>query len=81
MNIFDEYLPKEEYLHPAWYGCLSWAIGKDDVVKRFREETGNQWQPARGGIEAMIDKATGVDVDFLKSFAKWMNENIWGEGL
>jgi hypothetical protein len=27
----------------------------------------------------MIDEATGVEADFFRAFAKWHNENIWGE--
>ncbi len=27
----------------------------------------------------MIDEATGVDAEFIWAFAKWHNENIWGE--
>lgn len=78
MSIFDDYLPEEEYLHPAWFGCLSWAIGKPEFIDAYCKESGNSWQPSVG-INAMIDKATGVDAEFMKGFANWMNQNIWGE--
>ena len=46
----------------------------------FRAETGKTWEPGKTPIERMIDKATGSDFEFLKAFAEWHNENIWGEG-
>jgi hypothetical protein len=27
----------------------------------------------------MVDEAAGIPVEYLKAFAKWHNETIWGE--
>jgi hypothetical protein len=78
-NIFTPYLPQEEWLHAAWYGCLHWALGEKKVVESFRLATGNAWKPSNSSIEQAIDKATGADKEFFESFANWMNENIWGK--
>lgn len=77
-HILSEYMPEEEYLHPAWCGCLHWALGTEEIVDRFREDTGNLWKPGETVIERMIDESTGADKEFICAFAQWMNENIWG---
>lgn len=64
---------------PAWYGSLRFALGRDDIMAAFREATGNQWKPARTPLDSMIDDATGASLAFIRAFAKWHNENIWGE--
>lgn len=67
-----------EYLIPAWIGGLHWALGEPDVLASFRRETGNCWSSGRG-INKMIDEATGADAEFIKQFAAWFNENVWGD--
>lgn len=67
-----------EYMTPMWLGSISWAIGDSETVEAFRKETGLQWNPAKTGIERMIDKATGADFEFIKAFVLWANINIWG---
>ncbi len=72
------YLPQDAALHPAWLGCLSWAIQEPEVLAAFRAETGQTWTPGRSPIERMIDEATGADQAFFAAFAQWMNEHLWG---
>lgn len=66
------------YMTDAWVACLVWAIGQDDILAKFRSDTGNQWTPPRDGLSKMIDAATGADVAFLTQFIQWANVNIWG---
>lgn len=70
---------EHEYLVPAWLGCFSWALRNCRVMEDFTAATGVKYTPPRTGIEAMIDDATGADDAFFCAFAKWMNENIWGD--
>jgi len=67
------------YLIPAWLGCLRWALGNDEIMAAFRAETGNTWTPGRSGLEVAIDRATGAEATFFRAFAKWVNENLWGD--
>lgn len=67
-----------EHMTPAWIGCISWALGTPEIVAAFRADTGNRWTPGRSGFEQMIDKATGVDRDFIEAFIRWVNVNVWG---
>jgi hypothetical protein len=80
-HVLDEFTPKPpyEYLTPAWFGGLSWAIGSPEVMERFRSDTGSKWSPPRSVLGKMIDEATGADVAFIRQFAGWFNENIWGD--
>ena len=71
-------MPSDPLLHPAWMGCLHWAIGNEKVLAWFKSETGSQYLPPRSAIERMIDEATGADTAFILKFAAWMTENIWG---
>ena len=66
-----------EYMAPAYYGCLNWAVWSDDIRRQFEEATGTKPVPAppRAGIEAMIDKACGIDreklmQDYFTAFKK-----------
>lgn len=72
-------MPSCPLMRDAWIGCVRWAIGEPTVLARFREETGNMWEPARDGLGAMIDTATGADVGFMSAFIDWHNANIWGD--
>ena len=66
------------YMTPAWLGCIRWALIDPDIVAAFRADTGNTWTPARTPIDAMVDKATGADRDFIEQFIRWTNINVWG---
>ncbi|WP_210420176.1 hypothetical protein [Aquisphaera giovannonii] len=72
-------MPVHPLMASAWVGSVRYALTRDDVMATFREETGNQWRPGRTPIDAMIDQTTGAALDFIRAFAKWHNENIWGE--
>ena len=78
-SFLEPYLPKEAYLHPAWFGCLSWALGEPEIMDALCAETGNHWTLGRTGLDRAIDQATGAEREFFKAFAGWMNENLWGE--
>lgn len=80
MNAIGDLRPADtpEYMTPAWLGCVSWAIGKPEIVEAFRAETGNRWRPSPSPFDQMIDQATGADRDFIEAFIRWVNVNIWG---
>lgn len=77
MSVLETYMPKD-HTWQAWADCLHWAIGEPEILKAFREETGNNWQPGTTPIEMMIDEAIGADRAFIEAFLSWFNENIWG---
>ena len=68
-----------DYMLPAWYGCIHWAIGKAEIVDAFRKETGNQWLPGKTPLEKAIDAACRADDSFITAFILWANENVWGK--
>lgn len=74
----EHLMPADPLMAIAWYGSIHWAIGTEEIVQAFREETGCNWKPSRIPIERMIDEATGADFQFIEAFARWHNENIWG---
>lgn len=80
-SFLTKYAPSgdEAYLLPAWLGCLRWAMGEEKIMAQFEKDTGEKWIPGRSPIERMVDDACGVQKEFFEKFAKWMNENIWGE--
>lgn len=78
-NALKPFMPKEEYMWPAWVGCLHWALGEEGIMEAFRRDTGNHWKPATSAIGIMIDEGCGAPEKFIVEFAKWMNENIWGD--
>lgn len=72
-------MPVHPLMASAWIGSVRYALTRADVLAAFRKETGNQWRPGRSPMDAMIDQATGAELDFIRAFAKWHNETIWGE--
>ena len=76
--VLTDLMPADPLMRLAWCDCLMWAIGEEAIVATFRAETCNKWTPARGGLDKLIDAATGADVNFIRQFAQWFNENVWG---
>lgn len=66
------------YMRQAYIDFLHFALGNDDILKQFREETGILWQPARNGLEKAIDEATGVEFKFLQQFSDWCETRHYG---
>lgn len=78
-NPLTPFMPKDPLMARAWFGSIKYALSRDDIMASFREETGFHWTPGKNVIDRMVDDAAGVPVAFLLAFAKWHNENIWGE--
>jgi hypothetical protein len=69
------------YKVPAWFGFIKWALGEKWIRAEFEKDTGIKAPPpARSGLEAMIDEATGIRLDYVKKFVVWLTRNYWGEG-
>ena len=89
MNKPDLTLPEgtPEYMAPAYYGCLNWAIGEEYCRKQFEEDTQTQaLLLPRSPIELMVDRACGIDrsqdaLDYFNKFKKWHDEFVWGKPL
>jgi hypothetical protein len=80
---FEITLPEDtpEYMAPAYFGCLRWALGFDPILDSFFEVTGISLSPARSGINKLVDDATGFDPNenFLRAFLPWFDEQVWGK--
>lgn len=78
-HLLDDLMPTNELIQGMWVSFLGWALGSEDIVSRFREDTGNRYSPGRTTIERMVDQATGYEAAFLREFAQWLNKTHWGE--
>lgn len=67
------------FMYPAWFSCLMWSIGNTECVQAFTRQTGIPAPSCRGGIESMIDKATGLEEKFVHAYAEWFHKTIWGD--
>ena len=65
-------------MEAAWLSALRVAIGEKAILEAYREDTGDQWRPARTPIEQMIDDVVKSEKLFIESFTKWFNVNVWG---
>lgn len=54
---------------PAFIGCVGWALGKDEIVARYKSETGDTLFGVTGA---------GKPVMFIQRFSDWVAENIFG---
>lgn len=74
-----------EFMAGAYFGCLHWAIGKEEFRQQFEAESGlTAPQLPRNAMEAMVDKACGRELQkeltaYFNSFKEWHDKNIWGE--
>lgn len=50
-----------------------------EMRERFESDTGISLRPARSGLEAAIDEATGQAEDAPRKFIAWWSREIWGE--
>lgn len=78
MKISEKCPEINPIMQGAWAACLSYTITRNDALARFQEDTGLKFCPAKNGLEAAIDKATGFEEEFVAKFIDWFNENIWG---
>lgn len=64
----------------GWRDFISFAWNEPDMRRGFEKDTGHKLAPpARpGSLEAMIDKATGKDVDDVTSFMAWATDRWYG---
>lgn len=73
-------LPKYKlYMMSAWVGCVSFAINSKEIIDRYLQETKDPYRVSSSPLEKIIDKSTGTDIEFVKRFIIWVNENLWGE--
>ena len=88
MEKLDLSLPAgtPEFMAPAYYGCLYWAIGHEPIRAQFETDTGTKplISRPRTGIEAFVDKACGIDyvkdaTEYMAKFKLWHDANIWGD--
>ena len=64
---------------PAYLGLIRYASTQPEMIKQFEHDTGMKFRFASGGIEKMIDEATGYRKDLVFKFAHWVTENLWGD--
>ncbi len=80
MNERPSMMPADtpDYMAPAWASCMSWALVNPDVQAAFEQDSGMRYVPARSGLDAIIDDATGFTDSYVKAFVEWVNVNVWG---
>jgi hypothetical protein len=79
-NPLEPYMPQDAFMAASWSTCVQWALGHTPTLDRFTAATGINPPRPRTGIERMVDTACGYDgnLEFLKAFLPWFNENVWG---
>lgn len=75
----EKFMPPCPLMRMAWADCLLWAIGFHPILAQFEKDTGVKYRAPRGGLEMMIDEATGANAALAEKFITWFNENIWGD--
>jgi hypothetical protein len=74
----NDLMPDDPLQAQGWAACFMWAAGEPQVLKHFREETGNTYEPGETLIARMIDKASGAEAAFTEAFDRF-DERVWGE--
>lgn len=77
-------MTRDEFQEIAWRDFIDFAIREPQMRKQFTDDTGISFpEPPKNALEAMIDKATGNDIDArmdaaTKAFVRWATEAHWG---
>jgi hypothetical protein len=86
----DEAVSEQRIAYPnnvimaiAWRDGLTWAFSERDLLAKFESDTGVRIPRERSAIEAMVDRACGVEhaspSAIADAFVEWFNKEIWGE--
>lgn len=60
----------------AFASCVRWAHGDAETRELFEQETGRRFP--KGGLDQLIDEATGNDEELAGAFVGWVAERLWG---
>jgi hypothetical protein len=65
----------------AWLGLIYFAASEAEMRAAFTEDTGHDLLRVlrAGGLDKLVDKATGYDRAVVAAFADWVTVNMWGE--
>jgi hypothetical protein len=55
----------------AFFGFVHYMAYQPEAIERFQAETGTKYVPARTPLDAMIDKATGIQREAARQFIQW----------
>ncbi len=70
---------QETFREIAWRDFMVFAVGEPDMRAAFEKAKGfPPFAAAKNGLEAMIDKATGIDDAYMEAFMLWATEYHWG---
>jgi len=69
MNASAQEIPSE-WMTIVWRDFLLFAAGDEHMTEQFHAATGMKMRLA-GGIDGMIDEATGYADSVVRSFAYW----------
>lgn len=75
---------QEEFNEMALRDFILFAWSQDEAHAAFRGATGRPQQPKTGSfLDAMIDKACGVEVNdkYIEEFIEWVTKTHWGENF
>ena len=73
----DDMGPTDPVERRSWLDLISLTIRDPITVERFREATGNYWTPGVTMAQRMADVAEGSGDKFVRSFATWIDKNVW----
>lgn len=72
--------PDNPIMAGMWLSAIRVALDDDKFRKAFEADTGKRFMPPpRSALDAMIDKATGVNEMLADAFVDWFNDKVWGE--
>lgn len=69
---------RDHIMEPAFLGFVYWALNDAEMLALYRQQTGDDWRPARTPFEKLIDEATRADLHFLQSFSDWCEREHFG---
>lgn len=66
---------------PAFLGCVSFALGNDEIVRAFERDTGYDLAAIRDarGIDMLIDEQSGRTQAVLAAFMDFVTREVWGQ--
>lgn len=77
ISLLNRYAPKDAHAEADWYERLKVAVNHPDVVARFTEVTGIEWDTTSGTFENFAGPKAEATKAFLTAFVPWFTYHVW----
>jgi hypothetical protein len=78
--VLIDLMPEDtpESMTSAWMGCMHWALGREDLIQHFDQDSGQNLLACDLSGYPMESPEEVIDSPVVQAFILWINANFWG---